>query len=109
MRTSLTLALVLLLSPQALAQSRRGPHGPPPPNPNAIRPGPISRPETPEMVPPETFVAKDIPYTKPPRATQQMDIYSPVFVVYPGLKQTSEPPRPLIVFIHGGGWIGGGK
>jgi acetyl esterase/lipase len=108
MRCRLSLALLLALAPAALAQPRPRP-GPPMPQTGRIRPGPEPRVETGETVPPETFSVKNIPYVKPPHETQELDIWAPMTTTYPGQQKQEVPPRPLIIWVHGGGWIGGNK
>jgi acetyl esterase/lipase len=105
MRRALLVAL-LLATPVAVGQTRLSP---PQPHTDGIRPGPTPRQETGETVPPDTFSAKNLPYVNPPKATQELDIFAPMTTTYPGQKKEDVPARPLIVFIHGGGWIGGNK
>jgi acetyl esterase/lipase len=106
MRRAIAALLILTVAPSALAQHRLRPL---PENPNVLKPGPVQRPESSETVPPETFSAKNLPYINPPHETQELDIWAPMTTTYPGQKETVVPPRPLIVWIHGGGWIGGNK
>lgn len=47
-------------------------------------------------------VAKNIPYVADGHERQVLDLYTPVNVA-------ASPPRPLIVWIHGGGWRAGSK
>jgi len=44
----------------------------------------------------------DIPYADTPDAAQRLDLYLPA-------TRASDKPLPIIVFIHGGAWLGGNK
>jgi acetyl esterase/lipase len=46
-------------------------------------------------------VLRDIPYAATEHARQRLDLVLP--------RDTNGPPRPLVVFIHGGAWKGGDK
>ncbi len=48
----------------------------------------------------EMRVLRDLPYVTNGLPSQRLDLY---------LSETAGPARPLVVFIHGGGWQGGSK
>lgn len=58
-----------------------------------------SKPKT--DLPPGITWEFDVPYVKDGDAAQRLDIYFP--------EQKPKEPLPLIVHIHGGGWMGGSK
>lgn len=52
--------------------------------------------------PPEGYIAvRDLDYAGRDNPRQKLDLYLP--------EKPSDKPRPLIIYIHGGGWEGGGK
>ena len=58
-------------------------------------------PAAPPKVPDSVEVKSDVNYAGDTSAAHLLDLYLP--------KKTSDKPRPLIVFIHGGGWQQGDK
>lgn len=54
-----------------------------------------------DPVPEDVLVQRDVEYGKAGERVLKLDIIQP--------KQPSETPRPVIVFVHGGGWRGGDK
>ncbi len=58
-------------------------------------------PSTPPVTPADITIQRDIPYLEPGR-TETLDLYLPA-------DRPSGTRSPGIVFIHGGGWTGGGK
>ena len=46
-------------------------------------------------------VARDIPFVETPQRTLRLDLYLP--------EEESDEGRPLVIWIHGGGWLGGDK
>ena len=61
----------------------------------AVSPSPVA---TPVMA--ETRELRDIPYVVDGHERQRLDLYLPA---------AGEPARPLVVWVHGGGWAGGNK
>jgi acetyl esterase/lipase len=55
----------------------------------------------PPEAPPDFEVRRDVPYAGTANPKQTLDLYLP--------KAAAEKPRPLVVFIHGGGWESGDK
>jgi acetyl esterase/lipase len=55
----------------------------------------------PPVIPESVVVERDVEYGKAGDVSLKLDIVRP--------KEPSEKPRPVIVFIHGGGWSGGNK
>ena len=54
-----------------------------------------------QQLPPGIKMEKDIAYVPEGDAAQKLDLYLP--------ETAAEKPLPLIVHIHGGGWVGGSK
>ena len=66
--------------------------------PRGAQPGPG---RTPPVIPPNVVVQHDVRYGKAGDRPLLLDIIRP--------KEDSAAPRPVIAFIHGGGWRGGDK
>ena len=54
-----------------------------------------------QQLPPGIKMEKDISYIPDGDAAQKLDLYLP--------EKAADKPLPLIVHIHGGGWVGGSK
>jgi acetyl esterase/lipase len=55
----------------------------------------------PPQAPPDFEVRQDVAYADTSNPKQTLDLYLP--------KAPSDHPRPLVIYIHGGGWEGGDK
>jgi acetyl esterase/lipase len=66
--------------------------------PSGAKPQPGGKPP---VIPSNVIVERDVEYGKAGERSLKLDIIRP--------KQASENPRPVIVWIHGGGWMGGDK
>src|SRR4051812_21851551 len=92
---------MIVLALPAVAFAQQTPRGPHPMPPSAIVPPP--RIESPDAVPAHTFSAKNLTYATPDHQPQNLDIYAPI------TENNKTEKRPLVVWIHGGGWQAGNK
>ena len=68
-----------------------------------------ARPPTSQSTDNAITVDRDIPYVDGGVAAQRLDIYRPTVTSGNGSGNPSAKPLPLIVWIHGGGWLMGSK
>lgn len=66
----------------------------------ALQSGKVARFSPPQLNPERVAVSKDVVYATPEGMALKLDVFVP--------KEAGEP-RPLLLFIHGGGWSGGKK
>jgi acetyl esterase/lipase len=67
----------------------------------AVPKAPSQQPVKRQALPPGFVAEYDVKYVPNGDASQALDIYFP--------EKRDEKPRPLIIWIHGGGWAGGSK
>lgn len=90
-RTAAILLASLLAAAPALAEPRRDERAPAP----AASPPPDRHPEEP------VSVERDLPYAGTANPRQRLDLFLP--------RERRAEALPVIVFLHGGGWMGGDK